>query len=279
LTFLCEGFAMSSISPSDLGTPGLIDTEVHGKTLLVRLARPAKRNAINDATVLALEQIFIRIPDTIKAVVLEGAGDHFCAGLDLSELTERDVPQGIRHSMMWHRIFERIQFGPVPVIAVLKGAVIGGGLELALATHIRVAERSAYYALPEGQRGIYTGGGASVRLPRVIGIDRMVDMMLTGRSYNADEGYQLGLSQYVAEPGAGLQKALALAEKIASNASITNFALIQVLPRIAEQDRTSGYLAEALMAGIAQGEPDAKARVRAFLDGKTPKVTGKDTGQ
>jgi (methylthio)acryloyl-CoA hydratase len=266
---------MSSAAPSDLGTPGLIETEIHGKTLLVRLARPAKRNAINDATVLALEKIFMAIPDAIKAVVLEGAGDHFCAGLDLSELTERDVPQGIRHSMMWHRIFERIQFGPVPVIAVLKGAVIGGGLELALATHIRVAESSAYYALPEGQRGIYTGGGASVRLPRVIGIDRMMDMMLTGRTYAAAEGYQLGLSQYLAEPGAGLQKALALAEKIADNASITNFALIQVLPRIAEQDRTSGYLAEALMAGIAQGEPDAKARVRAFLDGKVPKVTGK----
>jgi (methylthio)acryloyl-CoA hydratase len=136
-----------------------------------------------------------------------------------------------------------------------------------------VAEESAYYALPEGQRGIYTGGGASVRLPRIIGIDRMIDMMLTGRSYSAADGVSLGLSQYLTPPGQGLEKALALAEKIAGNAAITNFALIQVLPRIAEQDRSAGYLSEALMAGIAQGEPDAKARVRAFLDGKTAKVT------
>ena len=254
------------------GAPGLVDVETRGTTLLVSLARPTKRNALNDPTIAALQQLFLDMPEGIKAVVLQGLGDHFSAGLDLSELTERNVPQGVRHSMSWHRALEHIQFGPVPVIAVLKGAVIGGGLELALATHIRVAETNAFYALPEGQRGIYTGGGASVRLPRVIGIDRMIDMMLTGRSYSGTEGLALGLSQYLVEPGAGLDKALALAEKIAGNATITNFALIQVLPRIAEQDRAGGYLSEALMAGIAQGEPDAKARVRAFLDGKAAKV-------
>ncbi len=256
-----------------LATPGLVSVAAVGATLVVSLTRPAKRNALNDASVLALERVFTAIPDSVRAVVLCGEGGHFCAGLDLSELTERDVPQGIRHSMMWHRIFERIQFGPVPVIAVLHGAVIGGGLELALSAHIRVADDTAYYALPEGQRGIFTGGGASVRLPRIIGVDRMIDMMLTGRSYSAAEGMALGLSQYLTPAGTGMEKALALAEKIASNAAITNFALIQVLPRIAEQDRAGGYLTEALMAGIAQGEPDAKARVRAFLDGRAGKVT------
>jgi (methylthio)acryloyl-CoA hydratase len=261
------------IDTTALATPGLVSVETRGTTLIVRLTRPAKRNALNDGTVLALEKIFIAIPDGIKAVVLAGDGEHFCAGLDLSELTERDVPQGVRHSMMWHRILERIQFGPVPVIAELKGAVIGGGLELALAAHIRVADATAFYALPEGQRGIYTGGGASVRLPRVIGVDRMMDMMLTGRSYDATDGNRLGLSQYLTDAGAAFDKALALADKIATNAGITNFALIQALPRIAEQDRASGYMMEALMAGIAQGEPDAKARVRAFLDGKAAKVT------
>ena len=257
---------------ADLATPGLVDVELRGATLVVSLARPAKRNALNDPTILALERLFTQLPETIKAVVLTGHGEHFCAGLDLSELTERDVPQGVRHSMMWHRALERIQFGPVPVIAVLKGAVIGGGLELALAAHIRVADSTAFYALPEGQRGIYTGGGASVRLPRIIGVDRMMDMMLTGRSYSAADGVQLGLSQYLTEAGAALDRAMGLAEKISGNAAITNFALIHALPRIAEQDRAGGYLTEALMAGIAQGEPDAKARVRAFLDGKAAKV-------
>ena len=91
----------------------------------------------------------------------------------------------VNHSRAWQRCFEKIEFGPAPVVAVLKGAVIGGGLELAAAAHIRVSEPTAYYALPEGQRGIFVGGGGSVRLPRLIGVARMADMMLTGRVYAA----------------------------------------------------------------------------------------------
>ena len=95
---------------------------------------------------------------------------------------------------MWHRVFDRIQYSRVPVIAALRGAVIGGGLELACAAHIRVAEPSAYFALPEGQRGIFVGGGGSVRLlPRLIGVARMTDMMLTGRVYSCDRGCVLRL--------------------------------------------------------------------------------------
>ena len=102
---------------------------------------------------------------------------------------------------MWHRVFDRIQYSRVPVIAALKGAVIGGGLELACAAHIRVAEPSAYFALPEGQRGIFVGGGGSVRLPRLIGVARMTDMMLTGRVYSATEGSSYGFAQYLTEAG------------------------------------------------------------------------------
>jgi enoyl-CoA hydratase/carnithine racemase len=241
--------------------------------LVATIERESKRNALNDPAVLELERVFSSLDDDVRAVVLQGAGEHFCAGLDLSELSVRDVTQGIHHSMMWHRAFEKIQFGRVPVVAVLKGAVIGGGLELASSTHIRVAEASALYALPEGQRGIYVGGGASVRLARIIGVDRMMDMMLTGRTYSAEEGMALGLSQYVVGAGEGLTKAIALAKRISENAGLTNFALIQALPRIVESDRWSGFFTEALMAAIAQGDPEAKSRVQAFLDKKAGKVT------
>src|SRR6202022_2443840 len=152
--------------------------------------------------------------------------------LDLTELTERDVVDGIAHSRMWHRVFDRIQFGRVPVVAVLHGAVIGGGLELAAAAHVRVAERSAFYALPEGQRGIFVGGGGAVRIPRLIGTSRMIDMMLTGRTYNAEEGLSAGFSQYVVDDGHGLAKAIELAERIATNTVLSNFAVVQALPRI-----------------------------------------------
>src|ERR1700728_2201812 len=145
--------------------PSALRAERQGAVAILKLARPEKRNALNDATVEGIETFFSAIPDGVGAVVLASDGDNFSAGLDLAELTERDVVAGIEHSRFWHRVFEKIEFGKVPVVAVLQGAVIGGGLEIAAACHVRVAEASAFYALPETSRGIFVGGGGSVRLP------------------------------------------------------------------------------------------------------------------
>lgn len=167
---------------------------------------------------------------------------------------------------------DKVQFGPVPVIAAIHGACVGGGLELASSCHIRVADASTFYALPEGQRGIFVGGGAAVRVPKLIGMARMTDMMLTGRVYQAEEGYQIGLSQYLVEEGTGLDKAMELAQKIGSNVGMTNFALVQVLPRIVEAGHDNGLMMEALMASIAQDAPEAKQRLVDFLEGRAKKV-------
>jgi enoyl-CoA hydratase/carnithine racemase len=247
--------------------------ELQDDVAVLRLSRPEKRNALDDATVLGLEAFFSAPPAEVKAVVLDAEGEHFSAGLDLSELTERDAFEGLQHSMMWHRAFERIERGRVPVVSVLKGAVIGGGLELAAATHIRVAESSAFYAFPEGQRGLFVGGGGSVRVPRLIGAHRMTDLMLTGRVLDADEGHAAGLSHYRVEPGEGLEHALGLARKIAATSPITTFAVLQALPRIAEANPAEGYLLEALMAAVATGSTEAQDRMRAFLDKRAAKVT------
>jgi enoyl-CoA hydratase/carnithine racemase len=253
--------------------PSTLRLERAGKVAVLTLARPEKRNALNDETVLGIERFFTNLPANVAAVVIAADGDHFCAGLDLAEMKERDTLAGVQHSRMWHRVFDLIESGPVPVISALKGAVVGGGLELAAATHLRVAERSTFYALPEGIRGIFVGGGGSVRIPRLIGVARMADLMLTGRRYSADEGAALGLSQYVADDGAGLDLALDLAARIAENAFQTNFAIVQALPRIAEANPREGYFMEAMMAAIAQGTDDAKQRMQAFLDGRAQKVT------
>src|SRR5258706_8336344 len=210
--------------------------------------------------------------EATRVVVVSGAGEHFCAGLDLSALGARSVAGGIEHSRSWHAAFEQVQFGRVPVIAVLHGAVVGGGLELASSAHIRVAERSVFYGLPEGQRGLFVGGGGSARLPRLIGVARMADMMLTGRVLNAEEGQQVGLSTYLVEPGEGLAKAFELANKIASNAELSNFAVMHALPRIASMAQSEGLFVESLMAAIAQGDDAAKDRMRAFLEGRAGKV-------
>ena len=242
------------------------------EVLLVRLSRPEKRNAMNDEMVLELEQVFSNIPEGIKCAVIFGEGKHFSAGLDLSELTDRDVVQGFHHSRMWHRALDSVQFGSVPVVAVVHGACVGGGLELASACHIRVAEASAFYALPEGQRGIFVGGGASVRVPKLIGMARMADMMFTGRVYSAEEGQAVGLSTYLVPAGKGLAKGIELAGRIAGNAPATNFALMHALPRIAELGQDAGLLMESLMAGIAQSEPEAKRRMKDFLEKRGAKV-------
>ena len=182
---------------SAIKLPPSLRAELRGPVAILRLHRAEKRNALNDTLVQGMVAFFDALPAEIRAVVLAGDGEHFSAGLDLTELEERDVFGGVAHSSSWHRAFERIEFGKVPVVAVLHGAVVGGGLELAAAVHIRVAERSAYYALPEGSRG------GSVRLPPLLGVARMMDMMLTGRTLSADEGQAIGLSQYLVENGAG----------------------------------------------------------------------------
>ncbi len=239
---------------------------------VVRLTRGAKRNALSDGLVLALRDIFEQLPATVRAAVIDGEGPHFCAGLDLSELKERDAGAGLQHSRMWHAALERVQYGPVPVVAALHGAVVGGGLELASACHIRVADESTFYALPEGSRGIFVGGGGAVRIPRLIGASRMADMMLTGRVYDAVDGERIGLAQYLVPTGTAFDKALKLAKRIAQNAPLTNYALIHALPRIAEQPADQGYMTEALMAAIAQSAPEAKSRLADFLEGRAEKV-------
>lgn len=240
--------------------------------LYVKINRPEKRNALNDELILGLEQIFKTIPSHIKVAIIISEGSHFSAGLDLAALQERDAVQGLHHSRMWHRALDSIQFGSVPVIAALKGACVGGGLELAAACHIRVAEQSTFYALPEGQRGIFVGGGASVRLPKLIGMARMTDMMLTGRVYKAEEGERVGFAQYLTEDDKALEKAEELALKIASNAGMTNYALMHILPRIVDAPQDLGLMMESLTAAIAQDSPEAKNRLRDFLEGRAKKV-------
>ena len=249
-----------------------LQLEIRDEIAIIRLTRAAKRNALSDSLILALRDTFQNLPSTVRAAVIDGEGPHFCAGLDLSELKERDAGQGLQHSRLWHAALEVIQSGPVPVIAALHGAVVGGGLELASACHIRVADSTTFYALPEGSRGIFVGGGGSVRIPKLIGTARMMDMMMTGRVYDAEAGERAGFAQYLVAEGRSFEKALELAQKVAGNAPLTNYALMHALPRIREQPADHGFFTEALISGIVQAAPEAKERVRAFLEGRANKV-------
>jgi enoyl-CoA hydratase/carnithine racemase len=253
------------VATGALGNLHMLVLQRAGEVLHIRLNRPAKRNSISDELLAQLHTVFVNMPKAIKAAIVSGEGQHFCAGLDLSEVSERNVFEGMQHSRSWHACFDAIQFGPVPVVAVLHGATVGGGLELASSAHLRVTEDSSFY-------GLCVGGGGSVRISRLIGVSRMTDMMLTGRVFDADEGQTMGLSNYRVADGQGVAKALELATRIATNAPLSNYAITQALPRIADLSASDGLFLESLISSIAQGDEAAKQRVRAFLEGRANKV-------
>lgn len=245
-----------------------ITVERDGELAILRLNRPAKRNAVNDALIDFLGAWFAAPPPDVKVAVLSCVGEHFCAGLDLGEHLERDAADVLQGSRRWHRILQAVQFGGLPVVAALKGAVIGGGLEIATATHVRVAEPSAFFELPEGKRGIFVGGGGAVRIARIIGADRMTEMMLTGRRYDAAEGLRLGLAHHLAGAGEAEARAIALARDIASNAPLSNYLAIQALARIDDMAAGEGLFTESLAVALAQTSPEARQRLQEFLTRK-----------
>ena len=148
----------------------------------------------------------------------------------------------------------------------MRGAAIGGGLEIASAEHVRIAEPSTVFQLLEGRRGIFVGGGATVRVGRILGVDRMIEMMPIGRKHDAEEGTRLGLAHHALGEGEALPFARELAARIASDAPLSNYFMIQALARIGDMSRADGLFTESLCAAPAQSTPDAEEGSRAFLE-------------
>ena len=168
------------------------------------------------------------------------------------------------------KLAQVVQTGGEAKHLIQSGAVIGGGLEIAASTHVRIAEPSTIFQLPEGRRGIFVGGGATVRIGRILGAVRMTEMMLSGRKYSAEEGWALGLSHYLVKEGEALQTAKEIAHKIAGNAPLSNYIMIQAISRIEDMSKTDGLFTESLCAAIAQTSPDAQEGLAAFLEKRAP---------
>lgn len=241
---------------------------------IVSLNRPDKRNALDVDTIEELVYFFTHAhKNGVRAVVLAGEGDHFCAGLDLLEHWKSDrSPDEFMHvCLRWHEAFNKMEYGGVPIIAALKGAVVGGGLELASAAHIRVMDSTTYFALPEGQRGIFTGGGATIRVTDLIGKSRMIDMILMGRVYQGQEAVDLGLAQYITE-GSSFDKALELADKAANNLPLTNYAICSAISHLNNMSGMDAAYAEAVVAGVVNTQPAARERLEAFANKTAARV-------
>ena len=260
----------------DLGALNLqnIALDLHDDGVLVAtLNRPDKRNALNAETVEDLIDLFVAVPRAgVRAVVLAGKGDHFCAGLDLVEHHQEDrSPAEFMHlCLRWHEAFNKMEYGGVPIIAALQGAVVGGGLELASSAHIRVMDQSTYFALPEGTRGLFTGGGATIRVSQLVGKARMIDMMLTGRVYKGQEAIDVGLAQYLVEDSFAV--ALGLARKAAQNLPLTNFAICSAISHMGNMSAFDASYAEAVVAGVVNTQPAARDRLDAFAKGTAARI-------
>lgn len=207
-----------------------------------------------------------------KAAVLSGAGKNFSAGLDLAEHIDRSAAQGIDVSRNWQETFDRIQRGAIPYFCALHGAVVGGGMILAAAAHVRVADENTSIVLPEGQRGMFLSGGGSVNISRLIGVNRLTDMMLTGRVLSAEEAENYGAVNYVVPNGKALDKAVQLARIAAQNAPLSNYTTINALPRIHDVGQDDGLFIESMISSLIQDTPEAHAGMRAFLDKKAARL-------
>ncbi len=248
----------------------ILNVETDGAIATLTMNRPGKRNAMCEELLEALDSFYSAPPADVRVVILTGTEGHYCSGLDLSEHVHRSAEENLYHSRSWHRIMEKVQFGGLITVSAMFGAVIGGGLELAASTHVRIAEPSTIFQLPEGRRGIFVGGGATARVGRLLGADRMTEMMLTGRKYNADEGVSLGLAHYSVAESEAMPLARKLAEKIARNAPLSNYLMVQSIARINNMSQSDGLFTESLAAALSQTTPDAEEGLRAFLEKRAP---------
>lgn len=252
----------------------LVTYELDGDIALIGINRPDKRNALSSAAANQLIDAATRAGEEARAGVIFGHGEHFSAGLDLVDVGKRrregvtDDEKRRRHE--GHLGFDAIARGRIPFVAALSGAVIGYGIELAASAQIRVADRTAYFGLPEAMRGIFVGGGGSVRIQRLIGYARMADMMLTRRILTAEEAHAQNLCQYLVEPGEALSKAKELARTITENVALSNWAVCNVLPRMMDVGQDDGFMLEQMAAHYVFGE-ESQQRLDQFAQKTAPR--------
>ncbi|MFG0319238.1 MAG: enoyl-CoA hydratase/isomerase family protein [Planctomycetota bacterium JB042] len=255
----------------------LLKIEVEGGVAVLTVNRPDKLNALNAAVIDALDEAFARFEtdDAVRCVVVTGAGEKaFVAGADIAELAENSPLQGEACSRRGQAVFQRIAGLGKPVIAAINGFALGGGLELALAATFRTASTTAKVGLPEVTLGIIPGYGGTQRLPRLVGLGRALEMMLTGGMIDAAEAHRIGLVNHVHEPAELLDATRKLAGKLARQAPIATRFILEAAHRGADLPLAEGQALEASLFGLIASTHDTKEGLRAFLEKRKPEFDG-----
>jgi len=245
---------------------------------ILTVNRPDKLNAISNELTSELSSLMDELEkdDKLRVLVITGAGDKaFVAGADIQELVDRDARMGRRVSRDRQEIFSRIENLPVPVIAAVNGYALGGGLELALACNIRVCSEKAQFGAPEVKLGIIPGDGGTQRLPRLVGLGRGMEMVLTGDFIDAQEAYRIGLVNKVVPPEELMNAAMELAQKIASRPPLAVRYAKEAVNRSQEGDKASGFALESYLHALTCTTEDKKEGVAAFLEKRKGMFKGK----
>lgn len=240
--------------------------------------RPDKLNALSNELTKELERFLDDAGQDadLRVLVITGAGEKaFVAGADINELVERDGIMGRDVSRFRQDLFARLENLPVPVIAAVNGYALGGGLELALACNIRIASEKAQFGAPEVKLGIIPGDGGTQRLPRLIGLGRAMELVLTGDFIDASEAHRIGLVNKVVPPADLLENVMGLAKKIASRPPLAVKYAKEAVNRSQEGDTASGYALESYLHALACTTEDKAEGVAAFLEKRKGDFKGK----
>jgi enoyl-CoA hydratase len=258
-------------------TYDFLKLDVADRVATITVNRPDKLNALNDATMLelgrAVEQV--RADDAVAGVIVTGAGRAFVAGADISELRSKTPTQAYALARRGQDVFRRLETSPKPVIAAVNGFALGGGCELAMACHVRVASESAKFGQPEVKLGLIPGYGGTQRLSRLIGRGRALQLLLTGEMIDAAEAYRIGLVNRVV-PGSEsvVEAALGILRLMLANAPLALGHCIDVVHRGADIPLDEALAIEAAAFGLLAATEDARQGTAAFLEKRAPAFTG-----
>ena len=255
----------------------LIVIEQRDTLAVVTLNRPEKLNSLTREMILELSDLFGNFatqPD-LRAVILTGSGEKaFCVGTDIGELAGSNEGEALSVSQRGQTLCNLIEHCPVPVIAAINGMAVGGGCELALASHIRLATANARFSLPETKLGIIPGYGGTQRLTREIGMTRALEIMLSGRELSAADAERLGLINRIVDSGGLLAEAQSLAADIAKLAPLAIRACLESVRRGLELPLEQGLALEAQLFADLFNTADVREGTSAFLEKRIPAFKG-----